>query len=87
MQIKTCFVFERKANASFSDFVSSPILGAGAEGRGGEDSHGEYLEWQSIDQFGRTATATAAAAAAAATAADYPDSEYLQSKEKVSYKH
>lgn len=33
----------------FAVNVFFPILGAGAKGRGGKDSHGEYTEWQSAD--------------------------------------
>lgn len=56
------------------EITSVPILGPGAKGRGGEDSHGEYIEWQSINKFGR---------AAAAAATNTPESEYIQSQEKV----
>lgn len=59
--------------ATMSLLLSSPILGARAEGRGGEDSNGKYFEWQSIDQFGRTTAATSD-----------PDSEHIPGQEKVS---
>lgn len=41
-----------KANVSLFCLVNLfpiSILGAGAKGRGREDSHGEYLEWKSVD--------------------------------------
>lgn len=39
----------KQGNEKFCGDISGLNLGTGAKGRGGEDSNGEYLEWQPIN--------------------------------------